>query len=223
VSAAAVKSGAARRPVRGWHARKRSRWPAFALIIALHLLGLYAAMQIGAVREAVVQAAPMFVSFIAAPPAPKVETPTPKAEPVKPRPEPRLISSPRPSASAMQTPPQPVHEQPVADPTPSAPPAPAAAAPVTPPNFVAAYLDNPPPEYPRASKSLGETGVVQLQVLVTMQGRAGQVRVYKSSGFPRLDQAAVDVVRKWRFVAARQGEQVVEAWVQVPINFQMDE
>jgi periplasmic protein TonB len=216
-----------RRPATGWHHHRRGgRWPAIAAIIALHGLGLYAAMQIGAVRETIEEAAPLFVSFIAAPPAPEVVAPPPKPEPVKPKHEPRLISTPQPSASPMQTPPQPVHEEPVADitpPTPPAPPAPAPAAPITPPNFVAAYLDNPTPEYPRLSRRMKESGTVLLRVRVSPEGRSAQVELNKSSGYDRLDQAAVEAVRKWRFVPAKQGEQAVSAWVLVPINFQLEQ
>src|SRR5882757_7610846 len=216
-----------RRPAAGWHHQRHGgRWPAIAAIIALHGLGLYAAMQIGAVRETIEEAAPLFVSFIAAPPAPEVKTPPPKPEPVKPKHEPRLISTPQPSASPMQTPPQPVHEEPVAEvtpPTPPAPPAPAPAAPITPPNFVAAYLDNPTPEYPRLSRRMKESGTVLLRVRVSPEGRSAQVDLNKSSGYDRLDQSAVEAVRKWRFVPAKQGEQAVAAWVIVPINFQLDQ
>jgi protein TonB len=225
-----MSSPAASIPARrssGWHSHGRGgRWPAIAAIVALHGIGLYAALQIGAVRETLEEAAPLFVSFIAAPPAPEVQAPPPKPEPVKPKHEPRLISTPQPSASPMQTPPQPVHEEPVVDSTPPAPPvppAPAATAPITPPNFVAAYLDNPAPEYPRLSRRLKESGTVLLRVRVSPEGRSAQVDLNKSSGYDRLDQSAIDAVRKWRFVPAKQGEQAVAAWVIVPINFQLDQ
>ncbi|WP_051748177.1 energy transducer TonB [Nevskia soli] len=216
-----------RRPAAGWHHQRRGgRWPAIAAIVALHGLGLYAALQIGAVRETIEEAAPLFVSFIAAPPAPEVKAPPPTPEPLKPKHEPRLISTPQPSASPMQTPPQPVHEEPVAEvtpPTPPAPPAPAPAAPITPPNFVAAYLDNPTPEYPRLSRRMKESGTVLLRVRVSPEGRSAQVELNQSSGYERLDQAAVEAVRRWRFAPARQGEQAVSAWVLVPINFQLEQ
>ncbi len=217
----------ARRRATGWHSHGQGgRWPAIAAIVALHGLGLYAALQIDAVRETLEEAAPLFVSFIAAPPAPEVQAPPPKPEPIKPKHESRLISTPLPSASPMQTPPQPAHEEPVVDttpPTPPAPPAPAPAAPITPPNFVAAYLDNPVPEYPRLSRRLKESGTVLLRVRVSPEGRSAQVNLNKSSGYDRLDQSAIEAVRKWRFVPAKQGEQAVAAWVIVPINFQLDQ
>jgi periplasmic protein TonB len=221
---------ALKHPSQGWRSTAPGgRWPAIALILALHGLGLYAALQVGVVRERIEQAAPLFVSFVAAPPAPQVEAPPPKPDPVKPKPAPRLISTPKPGASAMQTPPETVPAQAVPDaappepPAPPAPPAPARAAPVIPPDFVAAYLDNPVPEYPRVSRQLKESGKVLLRVQVGAAGRSVQVELSQSSGYERLDQAAIAAVRQWRFVPARQGDQAVAAWVIVPINFQLDQ
>jgi protein TonB len=213
----------------GWRRNtRRRRWPALAAILGAHGLGFYALLQLGAVRERIAESMPLMVSFIAAPAAPQVQAPPPAPEPVKPGVEQHLIASPRPTQSTMQAPPQPVQEAPIADaePTPPAspaPPAPAAAAPVTPPSFVAAYLDNPAPEYPRLSRRLKESGGVLLRVRVGAGGRAEQVELGRSSGYERLDQAALEAVRKWRFVAARQGDQAVAAWVIVPINFTLDQ
>jgi protein TonB len=113
--------------------------------------------------------------------------------------------------------------------TPAPPkPVPAAAvaappAPLIPPRFDADYLDNPAPSYPALSRRLGEQGRVLLRVFVSPDGNAAQVEIRESSGYERLDRAARDTVRRWRFVPARQGEQGQErgvaAWVQVPINF----
>ena len=96
------------------------------------------------------------------------------------------------------------------------------AAPITPPNFTAAYLDNPAPVYPPLSRRAGEQGRVLLRVHVSAQGGALEVDIAKSSGSPRLDSAAVDAVRRWRFVPARQGEKPVAAWVLVPISFSLE-
>lgn len=106
--------------------------------------------------------------------------------------------------------------------SPPPPPSPARAAvasAVVPPKFDADYLDNPAPVYPRQSKRLGETGSVYLMVFVDANGQPGQVEIQKSSTYDRLDQAALEAVRHWRFVAARQGEKTVAAWVVVPIHF----
>ena len=103
-----------------------------------------------------------------------------------------------------------------------APGAPPVAAPVTPPRHDAAYLSNPPPRYPPIARRNGEQGRVVLRVLVTIDGQADTVEVRTSSGSERLDRAAVETVRNWRFVPARQGERAVAAWVLVPITFSLD-
>jgi len=88
-----------------------------------------------------------------------------------------------------------------------------------PPRFDAAYLDNPAPVYPASAKRAGEEGRVMLRVLVAADGRAQSVELAKTSGSERLDAAAIDAVRQWRFVAARRGDTTVAAYVIVPIVF----
>lgn len=90
------------------------------------------------------------------------------------------------------------------------------------PRFDAAYLNNPEPDYPTLSKRLGEEGRVLLRVLVTPEGLADQVEVRQSSGYARLDQAALATVKRWRFTPARRGEERVLAWVLVPLSFQLE-
>lgn len=92
-------------------------------------------------------------------------------------------------------------------------------APVTPAQFDAAYLQNPKPAYPPLSRRLGEQGNIFLAVHVTADGRPEIVSLKQSSGFTRLDNAALESVRRWRFLPARQGEQLIAAWVQVPVQF----
>ncbi|MDP2267323.1 MAG: energy transducer TonB, partial [Thiobacillus sp.] len=113
--------------------------------------------------------------------------------------------------------------EPQAAPTPAAMEAPRVAPPlpVTQPRFNADYLDNPKPPNPSASRRMGEEGEVRLRVHVDTAGQAQQIEVYRSSGFPRLDQAALDTVKQWRFVPARQGDQPIPAWVIVPIQFSL--
>ncbi|HMN43761.1 MAG TPA: energy transducer TonB [Povalibacter sp.] len=106
---------------------------------------------------------------------------------------------------------------------PSAPPAqPSTPTPaITLPRFDADYLSNPAPTYPSVSRRLREQGLVILRVRVTPAGAAAVVQVDRTSGFPRLDTAAVDAVQHWRFVPARRGDEAVEAWVLVPVEFEL--
>lgn len=79
------------------------------------------------------------------------------------------------------------------------------------------------PTYPPASRRAGEQGTVRLKVLVDTSGRASNVAVTQSSGFPRLDQAATEAVRKWRFVAATDGTNKIQAYTQVAVTFKLTE
>lgn len=103
-------------------------------------------------------------------------------------------------------------------------PHPAAEAPrVTPPSFDPAYLSNPAPRYPQAARRAGEQGTVMLRVLVMREGRPSRVEIAKSSGSRLLDDAARDAVWGWRFAPARQGSDPVEAWLQVPVRFRLED
>lgn len=93
--------------------------------------------------------------------------------------------------------------------------------PIEQPRFNADYLNNPAPAYPTLSRKLREKGRVLLRVLVDINGHPSQVTFHESSGFSRLDERAAETVRRWKFVPARQGGQPVEAWVIVPIQFNL--
>jgi periplasmic protein TonB len=57
------------------------------------------------------------------------------------------------------------------------------------------------PEYPPTSRRLGEQGSLVLQVLVDTDGRVLDTKLVQSSGFERLDQAALDGVKAdYRFL-----------------------
>lgn len=111
----------------------------------------------------------------------------------------------------------------------AAPPAPAkpaehiaSIAPPTPASFSAAYLRNPAPRYPVAARRAGEQGTVTLKVLVGSDGLPQRVEVEKTSGSSRLDTAALDAVKRWRFVPARRGPTAIESWVLVPVVFRLE-
>jgi len=100
-------------------------------------------------------------------------------------------------------------------------PAPPAPTPIVPPDFTAAQLRNPGPAYPYVSRKAREEGVVLLKVLVGVDGRAARLELEESSGFDRLDKAALKTVNTWRFIPASQGGEPREAWVLVPVTFSL--
>ncbi len=88
--------------------------------------------------------------------------------------------------------------------------------------FDAAYLNNPSPSYPVTSKRMGEQGRVLLDVYVNKDGLVEKININKSSGFSRLDNAALNTVKKWQFVPAKKNGNIENSWVQVPINFVLE-
>ncbi|HSF22548.1 MAG TPA: energy transducer TonB [Burkholderiales bacterium] len=86
----------------------------------------------------------------------------------------------------------------------------------------AAYLRNPAPSYPLASRRAGEQGTVTLRVRVSPDGLATRVAVERSSGSPHLDAAALEAVKAWRFTPARRGTEAIESWMMVPIVFRLE-
>lgn len=192
-------------------------------VVAVHLLVL-----VGLVRMNVITLpaplAVLSVSLLSPTPelAPQAEIVAPKPKPVERRPQP--VAQPTQLAASAESPaPTPIAVLPA--PTFVAPPATVAATVAAPvakpsqPRFDADYLDNPKPVYPAISRRLGEQGRVVLRVNVTSDGASGEVQLHTSSGSPRLDQSALDTVRRWEFVPARLGTEPVAAWVLVPIAF----
>jgi protein TonB len=184
--------------------------------VALHALVLAVVLSYQPARSALLAAAPIMVDWIAQPRIePRSEPRKQKPQPVtQPGPEPR---EPLPAVAASETP------APIVAPAP--PPAPVALpepAPVTTPIFSADYLDNPAPSYPGLSRRLHEEGRVLLRVLVSPNGRAEEVQVQSSSGHARLDTAARETVRAWRFVPAKRGAEPVAAWVLIPVSFRLE-
>ena len=198
-------------------------------VVVAHVVGAWGLLQVRAVRETVLAAAPVFVSLIA-PPAPPVPVPPPAPQPVrKLQPAPPLIAaapSPAPAAFVVPAaPPQPAEAH--APPAPVivvAAPAPPAPAPAPPPCTIPAsavqYLEPPVLVYPRLSERNGERGRVMVRVFIDTLGLPQNVQVSQSSGFSRLDDAAVSAVRKARFKPYTENGQPAAGWAVVPADFE---
>ncbi len=84
-----------------------------------------------------------------------------------------------------------------------------------------AYAHFEPPAYPPLSRRLGEQGLVLLQVLIDEDGRPVRVDVHRSSGYARLDHAALEAVRRARFHPHREGDRPRAAIALVPVRFEL--
>lgn len=162
--------------------------------------------------------------LIAQPRAAPVEpvVPVPRPEPAPgPMPIPRAAPSGR-AVSALPPPPvvRATDPAPVAAPAPVAPPAPPAT--VTPPRTDAAQLSNPAPIYPPLSRRMKEQGRVLFDVHILADGSVGEIKLKRSSGYSRLDEAGMEAVRRWRYVPARRGSEAIPYWYVQAIAFSLD-
>jgi protein TonB len=90
------------------------------------------------------------------------------------------------------------------------------------PSSQADYLHNPKPPYPPLSKRLGEQGQVLVRVLIGTDGVALKAELKQSSGFERLDQAALAAAMRWRYLPGRRGGVPETMWFTAPITFALD-
>ena len=203
-------------------------------VIFLHVFVLWA-LQSGLMRRAIEVIVPgeILSEFISppAPPAPQPQTPAPQpqkqevkpvAKPTPPLPAP--TPEPAPMVVAAAPAPAPAIEASTVAPAPAAPQAPPAPARIELPSSDAAYLNNPKPSYPALSRRLGEQGKVVVRVLIGVDGTAQQAEIAKSgsSGYERLDQAALATVRSWRYVPGKRNGVAEAMWFNVPINFVLE-
>ncbi len=208
--------------------RDHSRRVGLAFTVVLHALLISALLSYTPARKALRNAAPIVVSLVSAPvigQSAAPPTPLPMRTMAKPAPHQRvpvpesMVIAPMPTTFETLVP-VPANSLPEVPPAPG--PAPTAPMPIDPPNFTASYLDNPAPDYPPLARRSGEHGRVILRVRVSADGKADAVELRTSSGSPRLDQAAMETVKRWRFAPARQGDLAVAAWVLVPITFSLE-
>jgi protein TonB len=192
-----------------------------AIVLALHaaaLWGLWQHRLIPSPQEAMT----LFVNFIAPAVPERVPPPPPKQKTVD-KPKLRQIVAAAPVVSPTDyvvppPPPQPVPriEAPVTlPPTPLAPAGPIALG----SELAVACPERTPPAYPTFSRRMGEEGTVILRVELDEAGVVAHARVQTSSGFARLDEAALDAVRTWRCTPARRDGQPVRAVALQPFKF----
>lgn len=99
----------------------------------------------------------------------------------------------------------------------------AKAVPVSAPVLNATAHYNAPPVYPQLSRKLREQGTVVLELTVLVNGTVADVIVLQSSGYPRLDQAALSAVQHWRYRAARRGETAIDYRYRQRVAFSLTE
>jgi len=82
--------------------------------------------------------------------------------------------------------------------------------------------DRQPPEYPILSNRMNEQGKVVLRVYLGEDGRVVNTEVKTSSGYRRLDNAALNAVRTWRCKPALKNGVAVLAVALQPFKFKLE-
>jgi protein TonB len=94
------------------------------------------------------------------------------------------------------------------------------------PKFIAARQDarHPlsQPPYPPTDIRMGNEGNADVEVYVLPNGRVGDARIVRSTGYERLDKSALDEAkRNWRLVPATRDGQPVAQWYKVRVTFKL--
>ena len=206
---------------------QRSRPLTMIAIGLLHAVVFWLMLQTPAWREAVEQVAPLTVQIVQSDrPLPPAETlPLPRPLPLPQPPVPLVV----PTVEWTPTPPIPVPTQPGPPPVEAVAvqqqPAPTVAVP--PPErqvliTQVSYLSPPVLLYPPAARRLREEGRVQVRVRVDEEGRPERFIVVRSSGHPKLDEAALQTVRATRFKPYTEGGVARPFWVVMPLLFELE-
>ena len=213
-------------------AQQAVRLAGFAVVLALHGALLYSLWQYRLLPPPS-KAVTLFVSLLQDPPKPEPERPKPI--PVKPQ----AVKLDRPRAPDSPPPPQLVAQAPVLSPSEPVAPPPAPARieappePAPPPpkpvgpvvlsgDLSVSCPDRPPPAYPSISRRLGEEGKVVLRVELDEGGQIDHAAIMTSSGYARLDEAALAAVRRWRCNPAKRGGIMVRAIALQPFKFGLE-
>lgn len=209
-----------------------SRGLGAAVVVAVHLGAAWLLLQprAGITRSttAVITARLVAETRPPAPPPPA----TPRAVRLAPR-APAMLPVPEVVPTAPEPLPLPVSDAPPAAPTGEVPPGVAdagtaittqasAAVPAVTTEQTLACHERAAPPYPALSRRLRETGTVVLEVELDESGHVAAIRVDRSSGHARLDEAALSAVRRWRCQPAQRNGMPIRGIARQPIRFVLD-
>ncbi|MFH2091719.1 MAG: energy transducer TonB [Pseudomonadota bacterium] len=84
------------------------------------------------------------------------------------------------------------------------------------------FKTNPLPQYPERARKKGYEGLVELKVLISIDGQVSEIKIHKSAGYAILDHQAIKTVKKWLFEPRKNNDQAIETWVMIPIRFKLN-
>ena len=79
----------------------------------------------------------------------------------------------------------------------------------------------PRPTYPRFAREQGWQGTSVLRLRIDDHGRVSKAIIQRSSGYPALDDSAIQTVKQWGFLPGKNGEFPVTTVVDIPIRFDL--
>jgi len=79
----------------------------------------------------------------------------------------------------------------------------------------------PKPEYPELARKAGIEGKAIVEAIVDTDGSVIDARIFKSSGNPMLDEAAIAAARRSKFTPAKQRDMFVRVRVNIPFDFKL--
>ncbi len=177
------------------HQPSGSRVVGIGIVILLHIAIIYALMNALAHRSVEIVRSPIETKIIDQAPQEKIEPPPPPPQ-FAPPPPPFIP----PPEIDIERPPPPVQSTaPTVITTVKPAPAPAPEPVRVLPRIDAQHSHEP--DYPPQSRRLGEQGSLVLQALIAVDGRVLEAKLVQSSGFDRLDRAALEGIKSdYRFV-----------------------
>jgi TonB family protein len=78
-------------------------------------------------------------------------------------------------------------------------------------------------DYPFFARIFGDEGTTELAFIVQADGTVSGIKVTNSSGYDRLDDAAVDCVSRWHYRPALKDNALVDAPMKVAVVWKLDE
>jgi protein TonB len=209
---------------------REARLAGFFVVLAMHGAVLYSLWQYR-VLPPPSETTTLFVDLLNEPPKPEpAKPPPPKPQPVKwvkpieaPPPQQLVVQMPMASPLDPVAPPPPTSriEAPVEPAPPPASAEPAASVALA-GDLAMVCPERTPPTYPSLSRKLGEEGKAVLRVEVDESGQIDRASIITSSGYARLDEAALSAVKHWRCKPAQQEGAAVRAVALQPFNFVLE-
>jgi protein TonB len=84
------------------------------------------------------------------------------------------------------------------------------------------FIYHPKPHYPLIARRRGWQGTVLLNIEMRSDGTIGTIKIATSSGYPPLDAAARQAVRKWRHRPLQRNGIAITRQAILPIHFRLD-